>query len=92
MSNGSNDSLQRYKVRTIYIKIPSFVYDKLLKYKMVYNLDELIVNHLIDKIEEIEARRSGRIQEDLGDINDGVDDESIPELEGMIEKKKRFWR
>lgn len=74
-------SLQRYKVRTVYIKIPEVVYSRLLKYKLVYSLDEIIVNHLIDVLEEYEAKRNERFKEDS-------DKENIPELEGMTEKKK----
>lgn len=82
--NNRNDNLQKYKVRTVYIKLPEFVYDKLLKYKLVYRLDEIIVNTLIDKIEEIEAKRNGRLVDEF----DGIDEEVVPELEGMIERKK----
>lgn len=72
-------NLSRYRVKTIYVKIPEVVYERLLKYKMVYNLDEIIVNHLIDVLEERETNRNERYKDDL--------DEDIPELKGMIEKK-----
>jgi hypothetical protein len=81
------DNLLKYKVKSIHVKIPEFVYEKLMKYKLVYNLDAIVVNHLIDKIQEIENRRNNKIQDDL--LNDGLDDESIPELEGMLDKKKK---
>jgi hypothetical protein len=87
MSGNLESNLQKYKVKTVYIKLPEFIYDKLLKYKLVYRLDEIIVNHLIDVVEEKEAKRNNKIEEELEDI----DDEAIPELEGMIEKKKKYY-
>lgn len=75
-------NLQRYKVKTIYIKIPEMVYERLLKYKLVYSLDEIIVNHLIDILDEREAKRNERIKDDLEDL----DNEDIPELKGMTKK------
>lgn len=86
----SENNLLKYKVRSIYVKIPEFVYEKLMKYKLVYDLDAIIVNHLIDKLMEIEAKRNDRVDKALEGLNDGIDQEVIPELEGMLDKKKNI--
>lgn len=76
------ENLQRYKVRTIFVKVPEVIYERLLKYKLIYNLEEIIVNHLIDILEEREANRNERINDDLEDL----DADEIPELKGMTKK------
>ena len=72
------ENLEKYKVRTISIKVPEIVYAKLFKYKILYRLDEIVINHLIDIIGEHEANGS---QERA--YKSHYDNDNVPELKGM---------
>lgn len=74
-------NLQRYRVKTIFVKVPEVIYERLLKYKLIYNLEEIIVNHLIDILDERDTRRNENYKDEL-------EDNDVPELQGMTEKKK----
>ncbi len=68
--------LQRLRMKTLNIGVPEYIYNELYKRHLIKKINEIVVNHFIDILDNWEDRNN----------ENRKDGEEVPELEGMKRK------